>query len=94
MEHPPSFHASKVSFGSITTGSSQRNQTVALDIVRRPKSTPVQELERYMRCPVLQLSCLRHYGLLRGACHRARIRATRWLAMTIRERAMLETPLR
>jgi len=21
------------------------------------------------------------YGLLRGACHRARIRATRWLAM-------------
>lgn len=26
------------------------NQTVALDIVRRPKSTPVHELERYMRC--------------------------------------------
>ena len=25
-------------------------------------------------------------GLLRGACHRARIRATRWLAMTWRER--------
>src|SRR5258707_14632236 len=25
---------------------------------------------------------LLHYGLLRGACHRARIRATRWLAMT------------
>jgi len=25
---------------------------------------------------------LRRYGLLRGACHRARIRATRWLAMT------------
>ena len=25
------------------------------------------------------------YGLLRGACHRARIRATRWLAMTVRE---------
>src|SRR5258706_994862 len=24
----------------------------------------------------------RRYGLLRGACHRARIRATRWLAMT------------
>jgi hypothetical protein len=22
------------------------------------------------------------HGLLRGACHRARIRATRWLAMT------------
>jgi hypothetical protein len=26
------------------------NQTVALDIVRRSKSTPVHELERYMRC--------------------------------------------
>jgi hypothetical protein len=25
----------------------------------------------------------RHDGLLRGACHRARIRATRWLAMTM-----------
>jgi len=30
--------------------------------------------------PVLQLPL---YGLLRGACHRARIRATRWLAMTV-----------
>src|ERR1700759_1867921 len=28
------------------------NQTVALDIVRRPKTTPVHELERYMRCKV------------------------------------------
>src|SRR6188508_2191921 len=26
------------------------NQAVALDIIRRPKSTPVHELERYMRC--------------------------------------------
>jgi hypothetical protein len=26
------------------------NQTVALDIVRRPKETPIHELERYMRC--------------------------------------------
>jgi hypothetical protein len=25
------------------------NQTVALDVVRRPKSTPIHELERYMR---------------------------------------------
>lgn len=25
------------------------NQTVALDIVRRPKATPIHELERYMR---------------------------------------------
>lgn len=26
------------------------NQTVALDFVRRPKHTPIHELERYMRC--------------------------------------------
>jgi hypothetical protein len=26
------------------------HQTVALDIVRRPKYTPVHELERYLRC--------------------------------------------
>ena len=26
------------------------HQTVALDIVRRPKMTPIHELERYMRC--------------------------------------------
>src|SRR5208283_4311547 len=33
---------------------------------------------------------LRPHGLLRGACHRARIRATRWLAMT-RGAGMLAT---
>ena len=26
------------------------SQTIALDVVRRPKATPVHELERYMRC--------------------------------------------
>jgi len=26
------------------------HQTVALDIVRRPKATPIHELERYLRC--------------------------------------------
>ena len=30
-------------------------------------------------------SFARRHGLLRGACHRARMRATRWLAMTGRE---------
>jgi hypothetical protein len=29
---------------------SDTNQTVALDVVRRPKHTPIHELERYMRC--------------------------------------------
>lgn len=28
----------------------QTHQTVALDIIRRPKTTPIHELERYMRC--------------------------------------------
>jgi hypothetical protein len=27
-----------------------RAQTVVLDVVRRPKTTPIHELERYMRC--------------------------------------------
>ena len=35
------------------------HQTVALDIVRRPKATPVHELERYMRCK----DCSRGSGL-------------------------------
>ena len=26
------------------------HQTVTLDVVRRPKTTPIHELERYMRC--------------------------------------------
>jgi hypothetical protein len=28
----------------------ETHQTVALDIIRRPKTTPVHELERHMRC--------------------------------------------
>lgn len=35
------------------------HQTVPLDIVRRPKTTPIHELERYMRC--------RQCSQLRGA---------------------------
>ena len=29
------------------------------------------------------------FGLLRGACHRARVRATRWLAMTVNNQLAL-----
>jgi hypothetical protein len=36
------------------------------------------------RSEAIQLSCLLLHGLLRGACHRARVGATRWLAMTMR----------
>jgi hypothetical protein len=28
----------------------ETHQTIALDIIRRPKVTPIHELERYMRC--------------------------------------------
>jgi hypothetical protein len=28
------------------------HQTVALNIIRRPKTTPIHELERYMRCKI------------------------------------------
>ena len=40
------------------------HQTVALDIVRRPKTTPVHELERYMRCR--QCSAVRSYPYKRS----------------------------
>ncbi|WP_316228647.1 hypothetical protein [Bradyrhizobium sp. SZCCHNR1045] len=41
------------------------SQTVALDIVRRPKITPIHELERYMRCK--DCSELRGYPFKRSA---------------------------
>ena len=40
------------------------HQTVALDIVRRPKATPIHELERYMRCR--QCSEVRGYAYKRS----------------------------
>jgi hypothetical protein len=45
------------------------HQTVALDIVRRPKATPVHELERYMRCR--QCSEVRGYPYKRSHLGRA-----------------------
>lgn len=49
------------------------NQTVALDIVRRPKATPVHELERYMRCR--QCSEVRGYPYKRS--HLVALRPTK-----------------
>jgi len=40
------------------------HSTVALDIVRRPKATPIHELERYMRCE--DCSQVRGYPYKRG----------------------------
>ena len=49
------------------------NQTVALDIVRRPKATPIYELERYMRCK--DCSEVRGYPYKRS--HLVALRATK-----------------
>ena len=49
------------------------HQTVALDIVRRPKTTPVHELERYMRCR--ECSEVRGYPYKRS--HLVALRATK-----------------
>ena len=49
------------------------HQTVALDIVRRPKATPIHELERYMRCR--QCSEVRGYPYKRS--HLVALRAAK-----------------
>jgi ribosomal protein S27E len=49
------------------------HQTVALDIVRRPKTTPVHELERYMRCK--DCSQVRGYAYKRS--HLVALRTTK-----------------
>jgi hypothetical protein len=49
------------------------HQTVALDIVRRPKATPIHELERYMRCK--DCSALRGYPYKRS--HLVALRTTK-----------------
>jgi hypothetical protein len=49
------------------------HQTVALGIVRRPKSTPIHELERYMRCR--QCSEVRGYPYKRS--HLVTLRTTK-----------------
>jgi hypothetical protein len=49
------------------------HQTVALDIVRRPKTTPIHELERYMRCS--ECSKVRGYPFKRS--HLVALRPTK-----------------
>jgi ribosomal protein S27E len=49
------------------------HQTVALDIVRRPKATPVHELERYMRCK----DCSQVSGYVYKRSHRVALRTTK-----------------
>lgn len=49
------------------------HQTVALDIVRRPKTTPIHELERYMRCK----DCSKVRGYPNKRCHLVALRTTK-----------------
>ena len=49
------------------------HQTVALDIVRRSKTTPIHELERYMRCK--ECSQVRGYSYKRS--HLVALRSTK-----------------
>jgi hypothetical protein len=45
-------------------------QTVELDVVRRPKTTPIHELERYMRCK----DCSQVRGYAYKRCHLVALR--------------------
>ena len=49
------------------------HQTVALNIVRRPKATPIHELERYMRCK----DCSRLQGRAYKRSHLVALRPTK-----------------
>ena len=51
----------------------ETNQTVALDIIRRPKATPIHELERRMRCQ----DCSRVRGYAYKRSHLVALRATK-----------------
>jgi hypothetical protein len=53
------------------------HQTVALYIVRRPKATPIHELERYMRCK----DCLQIRGYSYKCSHLVALRSTKISAM-------------
>lgn len=56
---------------------SETHQTVALDIVRRPKWTPIRELERYMRCK----DCSRQQGYPFKRSHLVALRTNKISAM-------------
>jgi hypothetical protein len=70
------------------------HQTVALDVVRRPKTTPVHELERYMRCK--DCSQVRRYAYKRSHLVALRVRkisasdpATTWWGEMIHGHALI-----
>ena len=50
-----------------------------------PRECETISIRHCERSEAIHVAAQRKNGLLRGACHRAHIRATRWLAMTRRE---------
>src|SRR5467141_1250211 len=57
---------------------------LCLDVIASAAKQSILSLRGKMDCFASLAMTARLDGLLRGACHRARIRATRWLAMTER----------
>src|SRR5258705_13636846 len=67
---------------------------LALQVVKSPVNVPARSVaavdssaqpasgHRPARSEQIHSFFISRYGLLRGACHRARVRATLWLAMT------------
>jgi ribosomal protein S27E len=58
------------------------HQTIALDIIRRPKATPIHELERYMRCK----DCSQVRGYPYKHSHLVALRTTKIQRSTRRQR--------
>jgi hypothetical protein len=61
-----------------------REAVSGIDVIARSDLSAVAQRAKAEATKQSTLSFLLLYGLLRGACHLARIRATRWLAMTVR----------
>jgi hypothetical protein len=60
----------------------KQDWTASIRLIRFNKSSCVV-IARSASDEAIHFSLCGQAGLLRGACHRARIRATRWLAMTV-----------
>jgi hypothetical protein len=95
---PPSARAARGGEGSGVGGFSgldvhvTRGDTPTPDLeseLRSPRTPPLrggrgEEASRHCeRSEAIHSFLMWHHGLLRGACHRAGVRPTRWLAMTL-----------
>ena len=80
----PAFPAPSVVGGYFchTPGASRRGNAVVCFHIAGTTSMEYGVIARSESDEAIHSFFARRNGLLRGACHRARIRATRWLAMT------------